>query len=223
MIDWQTIDTVLLDMDGTLLDLHFDNYFWLTHLPHRYAEHHGLDPAEAQTHLTRLITQHQGTLQWYCLDHWSELVQMDITELKREVQHKIHLRPHTEAFLTFLKAQQKKIVLATNAHRRGLDLKLEISQIDRWIDLVISSHDFSYPKEVDDFWRCLALAEPFDKDRTLFVDDNLQVLRAARAFGIRQLVCITQPDSQKPATASGEFIDIVDFDEIVPGVDFKQP
>ena len=26
MINWQQIDTVFLDMDGTLLDLHFDNY-----------------------------------------------------------------------------------------------------------------------------------------------------------------------------------------------------
>ena len=28
-IDWQSIDDVLLDMDGTLLDLHYDATFWL--------------------------------------------------------------------------------------------------------------------------------------------------------------------------------------------------
>lgn len=220
MIDWQAIDTVLLDMDGTLLDLHFDNYFWLTHLPQRYAEHHGLEAQSAKKHLSGLIKQYRGTLQWYCLDHWSELVQMDITTLKREVQHKIQLRPHAQAFLQFLKQRDKRIVLATNAHRRGLALKLEVSRIDRWLDLVISSHDFRYPKEVDDFWRHLAEAEPFDPARTLFVDDNVQVLRAARAFGIAHLVCITQPDSQMPAQATGEFHDIVDFDEIMPGVNF---
>ncbi|MEC8348362.1 MAG: haloacid dehalogenase, partial [Pseudomonadota bacterium] len=27
-LDWQNIDTVLLDVDGTLLDLHYDNFVW---------------------------------------------------------------------------------------------------------------------------------------------------------------------------------------------------
>ena len=29
-IDWTQLDTILLDMDGTLLDLEFDNHFWGT-------------------------------------------------------------------------------------------------------------------------------------------------------------------------------------------------
>jgi 5'-nucleotidase len=216
MIDWNAVDTVLLDMDGTLLDLHFDNYFWLTHLPKRYAEFHGLDPYIAQTELTRLIQSHEGTLQWYCLDHWSELVRMDIPTLKREIQHKIQLRPFAEAFLRFLKDRQKKVILATNAHRKGLNLKLEVTQIDRWLDIVVSSHDYRHPKEVEDFWHHLMEAENIDPSRTMFVDDNLNVLRTAKTFGLRYLVCINQPDSQQPAKASGEFLDIVDFDEIMP-------
>lgn len=216
MIDWHSVDTVLLDMDGTLLDLHFDNYFWLTHLPRRYAEFHGVDPIQAKTELKGLIESRVGTLQWYCLDHWSELVRMDILALKREIRHKIQVRPHAEAFLQFLKQAEKKVILATNAHRTGLALKLEVSQIDRWLDLVISSHDYQQPKEAEEFWHQLAQAEPFDPQRTLFVDDNITVLRAARNHGIEHLVCITQPDSQKPSTPSGEFLDIVDFDQIIP-------
>ena len=42
MINWHDIDTVLLDLDGTLLDLHFDNYFWCQHLPLCYARRHGI-------------------------------------------------------------------------------------------------------------------------------------------------------------------------------------
>lgn len=223
MIDWHSVDTVLLDMDGTLLDLHFDNYFWLTHLPQRYAEHHGVDPKQAKAELSAMIHSRVGTLQWYCLDHWSELVRMDILALKREIRHKIQVRPHTEAFLQFLKNTQKKVILATNAHRTGLDLKLEVSQIDRWLDLVISSHDYQQPKEADEFWQQLAQAEPFDPKRTLFVDDNITVLRAARNHGIEHLVCITQPDLQKPSTPSGEFLDIVDFDQIIPPHSAAQP
>jgi putative hydrolase of the HAD superfamily len=43
-IDWSRIDTVLLDMDGTLLDLRFDNWFWQELIPSRYAAAHGLSP-----------------------------------------------------------------------------------------------------------------------------------------------------------------------------------
>lgn len=216
MIDWNSVDTVLLDLDGTLLDLHFDNYFWLTHLPKRYAEFHGVAQEQATAHLTELIESHQGTLQWYCLDHWSDLVCMDVTALKREIQHKIQIRPHAEAFLRFLKQQHKKAVLTTNAHRKGLSLKLEVTQVDRWLDIVISSHDYQQPKEAAEFWQHLARAETFDPQRTLFVDDNIAVLRAAQNFGIAHLVCINQPDSQLPAKRSNEFIDIIDFDEIIP-------
>ena len=30
----QNVDLVLLDMDGTLLDLHYDSHFWLDYVPH---------------------------------------------------------------------------------------------------------------------------------------------------------------------------------------------
>jgi HAD superfamily hydrolase (TIGR01509 family) len=216
MIDWQAIDTVLLDMDGTLLDLHFDNYFWLTHLPQRYAEAHGIPLNEATTELYAHIKAYEGTLQWYCLDHWSTLINMDIPKLKMEVQHKIQLRPHSETFLQRLRQAGKKVVLITNAHPAGLKIKLKVTQIDRWLDIVISSHQFQKPKEEQAFWQQLQAQEQFDPERTVFFDDTPRILRSAKTFGIKHLVCITQPDMQMPPRLSGEFIDISHFDEVMP-------
>ncbi|NLD01354.1 MAG: haloacid dehalogenase, partial [Gammaproteobacteria bacterium] len=51
-LPWAHIDTVLLDMDGTLLDLHFDNFFWLKYLPQCYAEKNNLSLAQADAYLT---------------------------------------------------------------------------------------------------------------------------------------------------------------------------
>src|SRR3546814_2406990 len=50
LVNWQTADWVLLDMDGTVLDLAFDNYFWRELVPQRYALKHGLslDAARAE-------------------------------------------------------------------------------------------------------------------------------------------------------------------------------
>ncbi len=216
MINWQNIDTVLLDMDGTLLDLHFDHFFWFVHLPLRYAEAHAIAPEEAREFLETKIKQYEGTLQWYCLDHWSELVKMDIPSLKREVQHKIQVRPHAEAFLARLKNLGKKLVLITNAHPKGLALKLDVTQIDKWLDIVISSHEFLSPKEEQDFWHQLSARETFDKHRTLFIDDTPRILRSAHNFGIAHLVCITAPDSQRPGHLPEEFYGIEHFDEIMP-------
>jgi len=216
MIDWTTIDTVLLDMDGTLLDLHFDHYFWFSHLPARYAESHDIPPHKAREYLEQKIRQYEGTLQWYCLDHWSELVSMDISSLKHEIQHKIQIRPHTEVFLARLKALGKKLVLITNAHPKGLKLKLEVTKIDNWLDRVISSHEFQAPKEEQSFWHQLSQREHLDKGRTVFIDDTPRILRSAQKFGIKHLICVTAPDSQRPRHPPEEFFGIQHFDEIMP-------
>lgn len=216
MINWNCVDTVLLDMDGTLLDQHFDNYFWSVHLPLRYAEAHKISEEEAKDYLDQHIHNQVGSLQWYCLDHWSRLVDMDIPALKREISHKIKTRPFAEEFLQRLRKQGKKLILITNSHRAGLEIKLEITEIDRYLDLVISSHDYLAPKEEARFWTALQLQEHFDPQRTLFIDDTPRILASAERFGVKYLVCITRPDLQMPVRPSEQFIDIEHFDEIMP-------
>lgn len=216
MINWNAIDTVLLDMDGTLLDLHFDNYFWQTHLPQRYAETYGLEPAEAVARLEAHIKTHEGTLKWYCLEFWSESLGLDIRCLKEEVQHKIGIRPFAVEFLQALQAQNKRLVLVTNAHPLSLGLKLELTAIDQWLHQVISSHEFQQPKEAREFWLALQQREPFDPERTLFIDDTLRVLDSARDFGIRHLLCLHQPDSQREHRNITQYPAIHHFDEVMP-------
>jgi 5'-nucleotidase len=215
MIDWQQIDTVLLDMDGTLLDLHFDNYFWLEHLPKRYADIHKVDITIATARLNEHIKLHEGTLQWYCLEHWSNALALDIRSLKAEIKHKIQIRPHVKEFLTRLRQHRKKCLLVTNAHPQSLSLKLEVTAIDRYLDIIISSHELRYPKEVQEFWQALQAKEYFDPERTLFVDDTPRILQSAQVFGIKHLLGIHQPDSQIQRRMDG-FPAIHHFDEIMP-------
>lgn len=215
MINWDLIDTVMLDMDGTLLDLHFDNYFWLTHLPQRYAETYHLDLDKAHATLQREIHRHEGTLQWYCLEFWSDALKLDIRGLKEEIKDKIQVRPHVNEFLARLRAQGKKVLLVTNAHPQSLSLKMEITQIDRLLDVVVSSHEFNEPKESQGFWKALQLVEHFDPERTLFIDDTVRILDSAKTFGIRHLLGIHQPDSQVERRME-QYPAIHHFDEIMP-------
>ena len=214
MPDWQEIDTVLLDMDGTLLDLHFDNYFWLEHVPSKYAEHHGLSEEEALAELNKSFVGLRGTLNWYCLDHWSDLTGLPIAELKRDVQDKIGFRPHVEDFLDTMKRLGKRTVIVTNAHRDSVELKMERTGLDKLVDHVISSHDYKEPKESQAFWDHLQREEPFDPARTLLIDDSETVLESAHNWGIHWLLAILHPDSQRDPVSGSRFPAIHHFDEL---------
>lgn len=215
-IKWHQIDTVLLDMDGTLLDLHFDNFFWLTYLPRRYAEQHGLRLEDATKKLHQHFTEKRGTLDWYCLEYWSTELSVNIRALKEEVKHLIQQRPHAEDFLLQLRAQGKQCVMITNAHPQSLELKLDVTNISRSLDHIFSSHQFGEPKESQQFWQHLKQQQPFDPKRTLFIDDSIDVLRSAQQYGIAHILGINQPDSQKPLVELEEFQTITHFDEISP-------
>jgi FMN phosphatase YigB (HAD superfamily) len=119
MIEWSQIDTVFLDMDGTLLDLYFDNHFWREHMPRRYAEYHGLDEAVARSHLDAHYDRHAGTLNWYCVDFWSSELALDIVALKEEVVHLIAVRPDVPAFLQAVRASGRRVTMVTNAHPKA--------------------------------------------------------------------------------------------------------
>lgn len=216
MIDWQAIDTVMLDMDGTLLDLHFDNYFWTQHLPLRYSEIHGGELESVRNSLITQITAQQGKLNWYCLDYWSQELSLDIPSLKREVDHLIAIRPYVEEFLQWLSDSHREIWLVTNAHEHSLDIKMEKTGLDRWIDKIVVSHQFDAAKEEPQFWLKLSETSSFDEKRTLLVDDNTSVLQAAADFGIAHLLTLRQPDSKQAMRDNLAFPAIHHFDELLP-------
>ena len=216
MIEWQNIDTVLLDMDGTLLDLHFDNYFWQQHLPLKFAEREQISYEQAMSQLAPEFERHQGQIKWYCTDHWSEYTQFDIIALKRQVTERIGWRPSAVEFLKWLNTQDKHIVIATNAHRDVFNLKAEHTQLQQYVHQVISSHDYQSPKEEQYFWQQLQLQLGFDANRTLLIDDSLAVLRSAKRFGIGHLLSIAQPDSQAASRVIDEFLALNDFVDIMP-------
>lgn len=203
-------------MDGTLLDLHFDNFFWLTHLPRRYAEHHNLCPDQSTTELHRRFNEKRGTLDWYCLEYWSSELSINIRALKEEIDHLIQERPFVQEFLRQLGASSKQRVLVTNAHPQSLDLKLAVTGINGQLDHIYSSHEFGQPKESQLFWRALEQRQQFDPNRTLFIDDSIDVLHSAKQYGIGHLLGINQPDSKQDPRAIEEFQSITHFDEIFP-------
>lgn len=192
------VDTLLLDLDGTLLDLAYDTHFWLEILPEHYGASRGLTADEARAEILPRMRAWEGTLPWYCVDHWSRALDFDVVALKERFPERISWLPGARDFLARQRALGRRLVLATNSHPSTLALKDRRTRLSDHLDAVHSSHEFGAPKEDPAFWQGFRAAVPFDPRRTAFLDDNLAVLRAARTAGVAYPIAITDPDSSRP-------------------------
>lgn len=215
MVDWDAVDDVFLDMDGTLLDLHYDNYFWLEHLPQRYSEIKDCHADQVREDLHSRYRQMKGTLDWYCLEYWERELQIDVVALKHEVIDKVQFRPGAEDFLEWLQHSGKRIFLVSNAHRSSIDLKFDHLQLHSLFHHICSSHDYQSPKEQQNFWHAFQADIPFEPGRALFIDDNHDVLDSAKEFGIAHLLSIAQPDLNQPVQPAKGYQQIVKFKDVM--------
>lgn len=214
-IPLKDIKYVLLDMDGTLLDLYFDDYFWGHLVPEKYAEKHNMTFGAAKDLLYKTYKSHEKTLNWCDIDFWSRELHLDIPALKEQIRHLIEVHPHVIDFLTMLKKQRKKIFLVTNAHYKTVNIKFKKTQIGRHFDSVLCSFDAGYPKEDIEFWHKAQKILKFDKEKTLFIDDTEDVLITAKAYGIKYLLLKAAANSRAEPKKSREFSVIHDFRELM--------
>lgn len=198
-------------MDGTLLDLHFDNYFWREYLPLKWGELNKLDTASAKDRLMAQLRGREGTLSWYCLDFWSEQLEVDILAMKADLKHLVRERPDALEFLQFLTSIGKNKALVTNAHQDLINMKFDCTAIGQHFEHVFCAHQLGFPKEDVRFWDELRAVFPFNPATTLLIDDNYAVLHSAKTYGIRHLLTIGQPDSRLPLREAGDFVAIESF------------
>ena len=214
-VNWNKIESILLDLDGTLLDLNFDLHFWLEYIPKVYSEKHNISFQDAKKIIVSRIESQEGKLTWYCLDFWEENLELDIMKLKKDISYLIQVHKHVLDFLNAAKKNKKQIFLVTNAHRKGIDLKMEASGLQSYFDKIISSHDFGSPKQDQKFWIELAKTIDFDKDRSIFFDDSLDVLEAASKFSIKNIIAINKPSTKLDKKNIPGFINIENFSEVM--------
>jgi len=209
-------ETLMLDVDGTVLDLAYDNYVWKELVPEHYAKVTGIGIDDARNRLFAKYHEIQGDIQWYCLDHWSERLGLDVLELHRGVNHRIGYLPGAKKFLEALREHNVRVLLVTNSHPDTLALKDEVTGLAGYFDAIYTSHQFGFAKERQEFWQALQKEEHFVTDSTLFVDDNRTVLNSANTYGLDMLVEISQPDTSEPVRETAAYTGVKGVADMLP-------
>jgi HAD superfamily hydrolase (TIGR01509 family) len=196
-IAWNDIDLVMFDMDGTLLDLAFDNFFWREAVPQAWASANEHPEEQALHTLSPKFQQEEGTLNWYSLSFWSQTLGIDLETLKMRHRDRIALREGVYETLDALDKAGKRLWLVTNAHPIVLDIKLEKTDLADRFEQVVCSHEIGFAKEQSEFWSTLQDQHYFEPSATLLVDDSEPVLMTAQQYGLK-IRGIRQPDSLQP-------------------------
>lgn len=217
ILNWSEIETVLLDMDGTLLDKHYDDYFWEEYVPQIFAAQNNLSDLEARTVLLKTYKAKEGTLDWTDLDYWSEQLRLDIPALKVKINHLIKIHPYVLDFLKFLKIAQKRVFLVTNAHSKTLGIKMEKTALNGYFDRIICAEEIGRPKEDHIFWEGLRQIIKYDKSTTMLAEDTEKILQSAQRYGIKHLIYVAKPSSRQAVKKSAKFKSIIYFNELLKG------
>ena len=213
--NWNEIDWVLLDMDGTILDKYFDDYFWEFLLPKEYASMHNISFEKAREILFSLYKKEEGTLNWTDLDFWSRVLGLDLFKLKKDIKSLIRVQPNAMDFLKFLRDKRKKVALVTNAHYKSLELKLKQTNLKNYFDYIVTAFDIGEPKERLTFWENLRKLLKFSPYRAMFIDDNEMVLETARQASIKYVIYKGKPSLNGSSRFSKKFPTIISFKELM--------
>jgi putative hydrolase of the HAD superfamily len=214
---WSDVTHVLIDMDGTLLDKYFDDYFWSHLVPERYAEKNDMSFGKAKEYLFDKYRSQEKTLNWTDIDYWTNELGIDIPALKEQIRHLIDVHPYVEEFLSLLKKHKKKVIMATNAHYKTVSLKMKKTRIGHYFDEIITSNEIGCPKEHQPFWVRTQKQLGFEKERTMFIDDTEDVLHAAHEYGIQYIIFKALASSKEPPGKSSAYVEVHEFKELFPG------
>ena len=214
-INWAKIDTILLDMDGTILDLSFDDYIWNKKVPENLAKVKNLELDEAQSILRQKMTTVKSTLNWYSFKYWEDSLNINIDVIEEKFKHKIKFRNDALLFLKSNLVRTRQPILVTNADRKGLNRKLRATGLERYFQNIVCSHDLKHAKEERIFWDVLRTTFNLNYSRTLLIDDNIQVLDVARDIGIKYLRGISTPNSKREPIESDNYLLINKLREIL--------
>ena len=186
----------LIDLDGVILNLDYDNFFWQKHIPKVYAELHKISFKDACLVTKQIFNYKRKTKDWYDIDYWSNMLNVDIKKEKEDNIEKIDIMKGAVEFLESLVKKNKNLFLITNAHEKTLKIKLKKYNIKKYFKDIICSHQLSYIKEEIQFWYILKNKLNISFKNSVLIEDTLDNLIAAHSAGLENLIYISKEESK---------------------------
>ena len=215
---FKDIECLLIDMDGVILDNAYDNDFWQNQIPEVIADSKGIGFDDAKRLAIQIFNYKKNTKDWYDVDYWSNMLNIDIEAQKRSEKSfsRISLYDGVIDTLNVLK-NKTKMILITNAHRKTLNIKLEKYNLTPYFDEMVCAHELHYVKEDIQLWYMLRSKYRLDYEKTLLVEDTINNINVGLSAGISGAIYV----GDEKFTVSDQIIKLSSIDQILSAVNYR--
>ena len=187
------VSNILLDIDGVLLDQNFDNLFWMEWVPEAVASSHDISLNAAKEDIYKTSKELYGTLPWYELKFWEDKYKVDLLSIADKNKSYAMFIDGAEEALKFISSLDKNIFFLTNCDSRLLKIKSSQVPLLNYADGWISSVDIGVVKEDQKFWKIALEKLNIQPSKSIFFDDNINIVNSAARYGIKKTVHVTEP------------------------------
>ena len=191
MVKLNSTTAILSDLDGVILNLDYDIKFWESWLPEHVANQSNQNLEEIKIKIQAEIDTQRGTLNFYDLNYWDDLLNVDCMEIIREQEEKCSFLEGSYKALQRLSTLKNPKYILTNGDPRIQEYKAETQNFLEFFNSIFYSMHVGYPKESKEFWALARHNLNLDFEDTIFIDDDLKVVTAAAKAGIKQVAWIT--------------------------------
>ncbi|MCH1416878.1 MAG: HAD-IA family hydrolase [Gammaproteobacteria bacterium] len=183
------IECMLVDMDGVILDNTYDNNFWQNQIPGVISKNKNISFEDAKRLAVQIFNYKKNTKDWYDVDYWSNMLNVDIEAEKRSSISFDRIQLYEGVTKTLNKLKDNfRLILITNAHRKTLNIKLEKYDLSPYFENMICAHELHYVKENIQLWYMLKSRFKLDYTKTLLIEDTINNIKVGLSAGISQAV-----------------------------------
>ena len=215
---FKDIECLLIDMDGVILDNAYDNDFWQNQIPQVIADNKGIAFDDAKRLAIQIFNYKKNTKDWYDVDYWSNMLDIDIEAQKRSEKSFSRISLYDGVIDTLNALKNKiKIILITNAHRKTLNIKLEKYNLTPYFDEMVCAHELNYVKEDIQLWYMLRSKYKLDYEKTVLVEDTINNINVGLSAGISGAIYV----GDEKFTASDKIIKLSSINQILSAINYR--